>query len=307
MRSKSGLVKSANECIILGGGVKMIEKYEFDGKENGERLLILAAVHGNETAGTNACNRIIDEFKRGGLTLQKGHLTIVPVCNPEAYRRDVRSIDENLNRVMMMHEPPQSYEQKLANEICPLIKNHRVVLDLHSTHCVGDVPFAFCDYPDEYNRKLIDALAVDFVLEGWPEIYGRQEAIQDFSTEQCAHAYGNTATTLECGYHKDPAAIELAYQAIINTLAVFEMIDLPRPASCPKKHIRMDSYVLKTREGRLCHSYKHLDPVCKGDKIAVYDDGEALYAPADGFILLPNLQAPVNTEWYYLGTALSGV
>ena len=161
----------------------MITKYEFRGEKAGISLLILAAVHGNETAGTQASFRIIDEFNRGALRLTCGHLTLVPVCNPEAYRKDVRSIDENLNRVIKMHDNPQSYEQRLANEICPLIRSHRFTLDLHSTHCVGDVPFAFCDYPDDYNRKVIEALPVDYVLEGWPEIYGRQAQIQDFSTE----------------------------------------------------------------------------------------------------------------------------
>ena len=228
---------------------------------------------------------------------------MVPVCNPEAYRKDVRSIDENLNRVIKMHDNPQSYEQRLANEICPLIRSHRFTLDLHSTHCVGDVPFAFCDYPDDYNRKVIEALPVDYVLEGWPEIYGRQAQIQDFSTEQCAHVYGNTATTLECGYHKEPKAAELAYRAIIGTLTAFDMVDLSKPAAHEKTHIQMKSFVLKTGEGKLCRNYKHLDPLVKGEKIAVYDSGEFLYAPEDGFILLPNLQAPVNTEWYYLGTA----
>lgn len=281
----------------------MITKYEFRGEKDGISLLILAAVHGNETAGTQACFRIIDEFNSGALRLTGGHLTLVPVCNPEAYRKDVRSIDENLNRVIKMHDNPQSYEQRLANEICPLIRSHRFTLDLHSTHCVGDVPFAFCDYPDDYNRKVIEALPVDYVLEGWPEIYGRQAQIQDFSTEQCAHVYGNTATTLECGYHKEPKAAELAYRAIIGALAAFDMVDLSKPAAHEKTYIQMKSFVLKTGEGKLCRNYKHLDPLVKGEKIAVYDSGEFLYASEDGFILLPNLQAPVNTEWYYLGTA----
>ena len=230
----------------------MITKYEFRGEKDGISLLILAAVHGNETAGTQACFRIIDEFNRGALRLTGGHLTLVPVCNPEAYRKDVRSIDENLNRVIKMHDIPQSYEQRLANEICPLIRSHRFTLDLHSTHCVGDVPFAFCDYPDDYNRKVIEALPVDYVLEGWPEIYGRQAQIQDFSTEQCAHVYGNTATTLECGYHKEPKAAELAYRAIIGALTAFDMVDLSKPAAHEKTHIQMKSFVLKTGEGKLC-------------------------------------------------------
>lgn len=83
---------------------------------------------------------------------------------------------------------------------------------------------------------MIEALPVDYVLEGWPEIYGRQAQIQDFSTEQCAHVYGNTATTLECGYHKEPKAAELAYRAIIGALTAFDMVDLSKPAA-HEKHI----------------------------------------------------------------------
>ena len=54
----------------------MITKYEFRGEKDGISLLILAAVHGNETAGTQACFRIIDEFNRGALRLTGGHLTL---------------------------------------------------------------------------------------------------------------------------------------------------------------------------------------------------------------------------------------
>ncbi len=285
----------------------MITKYEFNGVEEGMQLLILAAVHGNETAGTNACNRLIAELNRGALQLKNGKLTIVPVCNPEAYRRDVRCIDENLNRVMKMHGNPQSYEQMLANEICPLIEKNRVLLDLHSTHCEGDVPFAFCDYPDMYNKKLIDALAVEYVLEGWPDIYAAQGDIQDFSTEHCAHVYGNTATTLECGFHKSPAAVDLAYQAILSTLSAFGMIDELKTNELPKKHIQMKNYVVKLCEGELCKGYKHLDIVSKGDEIARYCNGNVLTAPEDGYILLPNMKAEIGAEWYYFGTAKNAV
>ena len=176
------------------------------------------------------------------------------------------------------------------------------MLDLHSTHCEGDVPFAFCDYPGETNKKLIDALAVDYVLEGWPEIYAGSE-IQDYSTEYRAHAYGKSGTTVECGYHKSPAAIELAYSAILSTLAVFGLIKAVTPCPSPKKHIVLKDYVIKKREGQLCKNFKHLDPITKDEVIARYDDGEVLKAPADGYILLPNLKAEIGAEWYYFGTA----
>ncbi len=281
----------------------MIEKFEFDSGVVGKSLLILAAVHGNETAGTNALKRLLQEINEKKIVLTNGKLVVVPVCNPEAYQRDVRQIEENLNRVMTVCPMAKTYEQKLANEICPLIQACDVMLDLHSTHCEGDVPFAFCDYPDENNMKLIDGLAVDYVLEGWPDIYDEQGEIEDYSTERCAHTFGKSGTTVECGYHKSAAAVELAYSAIISTLAQFGMISAEKPEQRNKTHILMKNYVVKEREGWLCKSYKHLDCVIKGEEIARYEDGEVLTAPADGYILLPNLKAEIGAEWYYFGVA----
>lgn len=279
----------------------MITKYEFKSNKEGTKLLILAAIHGNETAGTNALRCLINEIEEKKVILKSGELVVVPVCNPEAYEKDVRQIDENLNRVMKERLEPKTYEQRLANEICPLIKNCDIMLDLHSTHCQEDVPFVFCDYPDDANLKLIEGLAVNYVLHGWPDIYAGQGEIEDFSTERCAHDYGKSGTTLECGYHKSQDAVDLAYSAILSTLRVFGMIDGEILNNYSKTHILMKSYMVKKREGHLCKDYKHLDRVKKGEAIALYADGEILSASADGYILLPNHKAEIGAEWYYLG------
>ena len=279
----------------------MINKFEFSAKEQGVNILILGAIHGNETAGPKAISRLIDEINGGKIELLKGSLVLVPVCNIEANKKDVRSIDENLNRVITEHSNPTTYEQKLANEICPLIKNCDIMLDLHSTHCEGDVPFAFCDYPSEKNKKLIDVLPVKYVLEGWPQIYDGQGEINDFSTERYANKCGNIGTTLECGYHKADDAGNVAYKAIINMLNAFGVIATEESCFCEKIHILMKNYVTKKREGKLCKNFKHLDSIKKGELIARYDDGEELFAIDDGFILLPNLNAEIGTEWYYFG------
>ena len=279
----------------------MIEKFEFLSGQEGINLLVLGAIHGNETAGPIAINKLIKNIQNGSVCLKQGKLTLVPVCNVKANQQDVRSIDENLNRVIKEHENPTTYEQKLANQICPLIKNNDVTLDIHSTHCKGDIPFAFCDYPSENNKKLIDVLPVDYVLEGWPQIYDNQGEISDFSTERYAHTCQKVATTLECGYHKSEDAGNIAYQAIINALKVFGLTEEETDIKYPKTHIMMQSYVVKKRKGKLCKNFKHLDVLTKGEAIAQYDDGEVLYAKEDSYILLPNLEAEINTEWYYLG------
>ena len=279
----------------------MVETFCFDSSCKGISLLVLGAVHGNEIAGKIAINRLINDINQKKIILKKGRLVLVPVCNPLANKNDVRQVEENLNRVMRIHDTPQTYEQNLANEICPLIKKCDVLLDLHSTHCVDDVAFAFCDCPKEHNLKLIDVLDVDYVLEGWPEIYANQSEIDDFSTEKTANDYGKSATTLECGYHKGEKAGEIAYKAILNALLCFDMVDGDKPKIRAKTHIMMKSFVMKENDGAFVKNFKHLDKVCKGDVIAIYENGENLVAPDDGYILLPNHDAKIGAEWFYFG------
>jgi len=64
----------------------------------GVRLIVLGAVHGNETCGTRAIERAIGEIETGTLALHAGRVTWVPVANPLAYEKRRRTGDRNLNR-----------------------------------------------------------------------------------------------------------------------------------------------------------------------------------------------------------------
>lgn len=281
----------------------MIDLYKFSGNKKGPSLLILGAIHGNEIAGTIACNKVMEEIKNKRINIDKGTLTLVPICNPEAQKKNTRFIDENLNRVIHHWDTPKSYEQKLGKKIAELISQNQIILDLHSTHTQGDLPFAFCDYPNDNNQKLIKGLDVKYVLEGWPTIYSQNTAINDYSTEHYAHLCGNSGTTLECGYHNASEAGEIAYNAIINTLVAFGLIESREILAFPKEHITMDKYILKEQEGKLSKAYKHLDHITKGELIAIYDDQTPIIAEQDGYILIPNPEAKIDTEWFYLGHA----
>ena len=280
----------------------MIEKITFDSGVQGKKILILGAVHGNETAGPNALFKVIDDIQSYRINLKRGCVTFVPICNLIAYQKDVRQVDENLNRVIKHHDNPITYEQKIANEISSLIEQNDILLDLHSTHCQGDVPFVFCDYPTSDNLKLIEAIDVDYVLLGWPQIYSGHADITDYSTERYAHDCHKSGVTLECGYHKEPKATDVAYNAVLNVLKQYGMIDGISHISHCKTNIYLTEFIIKRKNGRLCQNYKHLDRILKGQKIAQYDDGEVLTASRDGYILLPNGSAEIGTEWYYLGT-----
>lgn len=278
----------------------MLQEFSFDSKKNGTRLLILGAIHGNEVAGTKACRRVIEDIALEKIVIIKGSLVLVPIANPQAYEKDVRQIDENLNRVIKKWENPKTYEQNLGLEIYEKIQSCDIVLDLHSTHNQGEVAFSFLDYPTKNNSIIVDALDVDYVLAGWPEVYCSQEAIADFSTEKCAHSLGKDGITLECGYHKDDEASDIAYNSIINLLKKLGMIE-GSFVFRDKKIITMTNIVIKQKNGRLVENFKHFDFISKGSIIAVYDDKTELVADKDCYIIIPNHKAEIGEEWYYIG------
>jgi predicted deacylase len=56
------------------------------GLSSGPKLIVLGAVHGNETCGTEAIRRLVQELEQGRLRIERGTLTMVPIANPLAYR-----------------------------------------------------------------------------------------------------------------------------------------------------------------------------------------------------------------------------
>ena len=278
----------------------MLDNITFNSPNPGPALLVLGAVHGNEPAGTLACRKLEEELHAGKRALIRGKLTLLPVCNPAAAEKNTRQIEENLNRVIRLTDKPQSYEQKLANEIAPQIAAADFTLDLHSSHCPGDLPFAFLDYPDLLAEKIIGRIPVEYVLTGWPEIYQENPAIKDYSTLWWARQNNRAAVTVECGYHFAPEAADVAYRTIINTLQCLGML-AGTPQTVPQQKIKMVSYQLKEKEGRLAGNIRHFGPLITGQPLAAYDDGTKLFAPADGVMIMPNPDAAVGTEWYYLG------
>ncbi len=278
----------------------MLKKYTFKSDRAGYNVLFLGAVHGNEQSGSLAMFKVIEKFAAKSLAPLKGSVTFIPICNPLAFEKNIRQIDENLNRVIKKHDTPSTYEQHIANELVDEIAASDIIIDLHSTHCPDDQPFIFIDYPDKLADKLAAAQNIKYIVEGWPEIY-KKSPIQDFSTGSCAHQYGKTCLTVECGYHFSDSAEQTAYYVILSTLLALNMLEGYPAIPQQQTHINMHSFIIKEKEGTLARQFKHLDKISQNETLAVYADGQTLTAPIDGFILLPNPTAQLNTEWYYLG------
>lgn len=301
----------------------------YTGLQPGPRVIITGAVHGNETCGTRAIERVMAQIDSGELVIHAGSVTFVPVTNPLAYQLKQRSGDRNLNRNLFPRDDPQDFEDQIANWLCPLLAAHDVLLDLHSFNAQSQ---PFCMVGPRNNdgalqpfrhaaqeRALARRLGVRRFVDGWLATYGagvqRRMRGSDASqletvlrygvgTTEYMRSQGGYALTLECGQHADPAAPEVAYRAIINTLAFLQLIDAPPPAPIALEQMEYLSMVAvhdKLAAGdQFSRTWSSFADVAQGDVIGTRADGTPVTAEFDGKILFPDVNAAPNSEWYYM-------
>jgi len=262
----------------------------------------------------------------GSLQLLRGQLTLVPVANPLARRRLRREGERNLNRLFRPTAPgaePADYEARITDLLCPLLDRHEVLLDLHSFQSEGE---AFAMIGPRDNQGPLEPFARAFeegqlalhlgtprVVEGWLDIYAAGLAQRGQAADEAALAFGwgtneymrsrgGYAVTLECGQHQDPAAPEVAYQAILSALRLLGMIE-PDPAAAPRQPRSLLRLVSVTdrlhAEDQFVREWATFDRVARGEPIGVRADGSVLHAERDGFIVFPNAEALPGTEWFY--------
>jgi len=316
--------------MTLPNHVETLRIHSIRALHPGPRLIVLGAVHGNETAGTRGIERVLREIDSGMLRIVRGTVTFVPVANPLAYRTGQRNGDRNLNRNLRPNAEPRDNEDRIANALCPLLAQHDVLLDLHSFQSPGE-PFAMLG-PMNNDGALEpfahaaqeEALALRLgprrIVEGWLATYavGVKERLRrtprdahhqllntdpsyGVGTTEYMRSQGGYAVTLECGQHADPTAPEVARQAIRNALAHLGLTEETQPPA------RTDVELIKLAEvvdrlhadDRLSRQWVSYDALRAGDVIATRADGTAVKAHEDGFIVFPNPAAAPGNEWFY--------
>lgn len=309
--------------------MRAFESIEFSALTPGPHLIVTGAVHGNETCGTVAIRRVQDDIGQGRLAVIAGKLTLVPVANPLAYQRRQRQGDRNLNRRLAPTQDPREFEDHVANWLCPLLARHDVLLDLHSFHTAGE-PFVMVGPEDNTGtlepfshaareEALAVRLGVRRIVDGWLQTYaagvkrriaarpadaGGADLDPDYGvgTTEYMRRQGGWAFTLECGQHADPRAPEVAYQAILNTLAHLQLVDAPAPpAATGVEALRLFNVIDKAHAGdRFSRAWASFDAVRAGEVIGTRHDGTPVRAGTDGRIVFPNPAAMPGHEWFYL-------
>ena len=294
----------------------------------GPKLIVLGAVHGNETCGTRAIERVLAEIDSGTLRIERGLLTLVPVANPLAYAKGDRRGDRNLNRQLQPSAAPRDFEGRVANVLCPWLAAHDVLLDLHSFNGPGR-PFVMCG-PDD-NTDVLEPFAQAAaegrfaahlgptrVVEGWMSAYAqgaarrRERGLAEdadpsygIGTTEFMRSQGGYGVTLECGQHLDPAAPEVGYRAIRQAIALLGLAytELVPPAT-EFECLRLTEVVDRQHEAdRFVRPWRRFDAVHAGEQVGERHDGTSVIARADGHIVFPDERAPPGHEWFYFAQA----
>lgn len=298
--------------------------HQFTALAPGPRLLVTAAVHGNETCGTQALARLIPALDAGTLRLRRGQLTLLPIANPLAYARGQREGERNLNRQLVPTSTPRCYEDHVANRLCPLFAAHDVLLDLHSFQAEG-TPFVMLGPRDNMGplepfaheaaeTRLALALGTPRLVEGWLATYARglarrgappEDIVQAIGTTEAMRRAGGYGVTLECGQHADPKAVALAHAAVLRALAVLGMLAPEEAPALPADHaqaalLQMREVVERRHPGdRFARPWRHFDAVHAGETIGWRHDGTPVTAPGEGCLIFPDAGAAVGTDWFY--------
>jgi uncharacterized protein len=294
----------------------------------GPSLIVLGAVHGNETCGTRAIERVLGEIVRGELRIARGRLTLVPVANPLAYAKGERRGDRNLNRRLLPTEPPLEFEDRIANVLCPWLAAHDVLLDLHSFNSPGR-PFVMRGPEDNRGPlepfahaaaegRLAAHLGPTRIVEGWMTAYAqgaarrRAQGPQDdadpsygIGTTEYMRSQGGYGVTLECGQHGDPAAPEVGWRAIRQAIALLGLADTAlAPPAVEFERLRLTEVIDRQHEGdRFVRDWCSFDAVHAGEPVGERHDGTPVVAQADGHIVFPDVNALPGHEWFYFARA----
>ena len=289
---------------------------------------MLGAVHGNETCGTRAIERVLADIDSGVLCIERGLLTLVPVANPLAYAKGERRGERNLNRRLLPSDAPVEYEDCIANVLCPWLAAHDVLLDLHSFASPGR-PFVMRGPADNAGPlepfahaaaegRLAAHLGPSRIVEGWMAAYAQGAArrralglLDDadpsygIGTTEYMRSQGGYGVTLECGQHGDAAAPEVGYRAIRQAIALLGLADtLLAPPPAEFERLRLTEVVDRQHEAdRFVRPWRSFDAVHAGEHVGERHDGTAVIARADGHIVFPDVNALPGHEWFYFAEA----
>ena len=266
----------------------------------GAHVAVVGGTHGNESAGVKAIVELHRAFTNGEIMPNRGKISFL-LGNPKAYEKDIRYIDNDLNRAFARPDP-LTVEGKRALEIKAFLKDNddiRALLDLHSVS-IGD--FRLLVYPAAGTGNTDLSLKLSDI----PIHFAFYPGHMPGTLVVAAGSYDICGLIVECGNHYDGQAVDTARQHICNFLVHHQIIGdrylskAPRP---PKITLYESIQAIKphTGFGFLIKDIKTGTQLSKGRKYA-RDDRGFHAAPQDCHVVVPSLVVrPTDHDAGFLG------
>ncbi len=202
--------------------------WHFDSGRPGRHAMVAALVHGNELCGATAVLGLL----QSGLQPVRGRLTLA-FCNLAAFDRfdpadgdASRFVDQDLNRQWTPERLAEggTLERLRARALAPWVAQADWLLDLHSMHEEA-LPLCLTGLFDE-NVALALSLGApaDIVVDAGHKDGVRMRDFGRFGTVE-GMAAGARSLLVECGFHGDPASLDVAQDQCRRFLVASEVID----------------------------------------------------------------------------------
>ena len=166
---------------------------------------VVACVHGDETCGWHAVNRL----KAQGIAFRKPLKFVL--ANERAWKLGLRYCDEDLNRVAPGDPNSSVYERRLAARLLHELDGLKV-LDIHSTES-RSCPFAIVVGQTQTTLRLAQSTGLRRVIDMRHVPGGLTETLD--------------GVAIECGYHDAEGAASIAFNTLRRFLAAEGVIDGP--------------------------------------------------------------------------------
>jgi succinylglutamate desuccinylase len=294
----------------------------FTGAPDGNLLICIGAIHGNEPAGVNALGIVFSLLEQAKNLDFKGKIVGL-IGNQQAFAQQKRFITTDLNRQFtteniarvfaspthLQAEDKELYEllHTIHAEIATYRPKKLIILDLHTTSAGGGI-FAVPTDSVESERVAVSLHA--------PVVKGLMRGIAGTCLHFCTTqnmGIETIAVAFETGQHNDPDATSRAVAGILNGLRSLDFVHknelihsyyevilakyaahLPKLSELTYVHRIQPDDQFKMREG-----YTNFQKIAKGEWLATDKNGKIL-ASEHCLILMPLYQAQGNDGFFLI-------
>ncbi len=262
--------------------------------QKGPKTVILGGIHGDESLGVKVLEKLTETISPKKIF---GELHLL-LGNPEAYKKNMRYVHTDMNRLFNESLEPlknlnnPNNEQKRAVEIGSIIKDADFLLDIHSTS-KPSVPFLYIENSAKHKQLASKFDVETIVLQG--KTFRPKELFS--STDSFVDRCGGIGITYESGWLKDSSSFDSVFENTLRFLSDVGTLDSVKhkKKNSLQKYFEIYNWVVPLqKEFTFSADYENFDFAQKNEILA-YESGRPIIVTEDSYIIFPKKNIVTNS------------